>query len=212
MHRIAIIGGTGNLGKGLGFRLASSYDVMIGSRDRSKASRIASELSSELGTKLSGDTNETIAQTCDSAILATPAMADEFMTPQLVRALAGKLVISATVPMKFQDGVYVYTLETGSAAERAAQYLKESKVVAAFHTVPAPKLLKKEELLDYDVFVAANSRAQFDEVSPIISAVRNLRPLYAGPLRVAHLIESLTPFILNIGKQNRLRSPSLRVV
>jgi NADPH-dependent F420 reductase len=185
---------------------------MIGSREMEKAERVAKELGTMIGQELSAGRNETVAEACNVAILATPALADEFMSPELVRALNGKLVISATVPMKFENGVYTYSLLNGSATERAAGYLKASRVVGAFHTVPAPKLLNNNEELDYDVLVAAETRDSFIEASPIISSVKRLRPLYAGSLSSARLIESLTPLILNVGKLNGIKSPSLRLV
>ncbi|MHC1584538.1 MAG: NAD(P)-binding domain-containing protein, partial [Methanosarcinales archaeon] len=39
--RIAILGGTGNIGKGLALRWGSKHEIIIGSRVRSKAERAA---------------------------------------------------------------------------------------------------------------------------------------------------------------------------
>jgi len=39
--RIAILGGTGDLGKGLALRWAKSHEIIIGSRNAEKAARLA---------------------------------------------------------------------------------------------------------------------------------------------------------------------------
>jgi NADPH-dependent F420 reductase len=113
--------------------------------------------------------------------------------------------------MTFEDGVFAYDLREGSAAEKIAGAI-ESRVVAAFHTVPAEKLLSMDEVLDYDVLVAADSRADYSEVAVIISSIEKLRPLYCGGLRNSRTIESLTPLLLNVGRQNEMKSPSVKVV
>ncbi len=47
---LAVLGGTGNEGRGLALRWAyAGYDVIIGSREQEKAERAAAELNSLLG-------------------------------------------------------------------------------------------------------------------------------------------------------------------
>ena len=48
--RIAILGGTGNVGRGLALRWGhAGYDVTIGSRSSEKAAQASAQLNSELG-------------------------------------------------------------------------------------------------------------------------------------------------------------------
>jgi NADPH-dependent F420 reductase len=209
--KIAVIGGTGDLGRGLAARLSRKYEVLVGSREAAKAVKSAEELRKIGGSSIIGLSNDQAAGQCDSAIIAIPSLPSYDMLATLKAKLKGKLVISPVVPMTFERGVFSYDLSEGSAAEKIAGAL-ESRVVAAFHTVPAEKLLSMNEVLDYDVLVAADSRADYSEASVIISSIEKLRPLYCGGLRNSRTIESLTPLLLNVGRQNKIRSPSVKVV
>ena len=73
--RIALLGGTGNKGKGLALRWAPKHDVIIGSRSAEKAEEAAAfceELLSEEGTTctLSGEENVEAIADCDVAVFA----------------------------------------------------------------------------------------------------------------------------------------------
>ena len=49
-HKIAILGGTGAQGSGLALRLAAAgHELAIGSRDATRAGRVAAELTQRLG-------------------------------------------------------------------------------------------------------------------------------------------------------------------
>jgi predicted dinucleotide-binding enzyme len=60
----------------------------------------------------------------------------------------------------------------------------------------------QEEFPPLDVLVSADTKDVFDEASKVVSSVPNLRPLYAGPLADAHVVESLTALVLNLRKLN----------
>lgn len=211
LKRIAVIGGTGDLGKGLAARMARSCDVIIGSRDPAKAKKTAEELCTLTGSQVIGLSNPEAAAECEAAILAIPDLPDREMLLTLSSGLRGKLVISPIVPMTFEKGVFRYTLREGSAAEKVAAVLGP-RTVAAFHNVPADKLMMLEHELDYDVLVASEDRKDFEETAGLITAVKSLRPLYCGGLHNARSIESLTPLLLNVARQNKMKSPSLKVV
>src|SRR2546428_8389236 len=72
IRRIGIVGGTGPLGRGLAARLSYSYEVLIGSREVTRAEGAAEEISRLTGRKVRGETNLEAARACDSAILALP--------------------------------------------------------------------------------------------------------------------------------------------
>ncbi len=209
--KVAIVGGTGDLGEGLAVRLSSHCEVLIGSRDTAKAERAAAEVKGIAGGTVSGHSNADAVSMCDVAILAIPDLPTTQMLAELAQPLRGKLVISPIVPMTFQDGLFSYTLSEGSAAEKVASAL-QSRVVSAFHTVPAERLLKLEDVLGLDVLIAADSLESYSEAAELVSKIRGLRPLSAGPLKVSRMIESMTPLLLNIGRFSKLRSPSIRVV
>jgi len=212
IRRIGIVGGTGPLGRGLAARLSYKYDVLIGSREETRAEGAAEEVSRLTGRKVRGATNLEAARACDSAILALPDLAASELLQEMEKELGGKLVISPIVPMEMKDGRFSYSPSDGSAAESVASILDRSRVAAAFHTVPAPKLLAIGEKLEYTVPVAAERRETFKEVATIVSSIQDLRPLYAGPLSSARTIEALTPLLLNLGRLNGMKNLSIRMV
>lgn len=209
--RLAIIGGTGDLGSGLAARLANKVQVVIGSRDLARAAEAATRVSGLSGGSVEAKTNSEAAEWCEVAILAIPELPSDDVLLSLKPALSGKLVISPIVPMTVRDGLFAQTLETGSAAEKVYSIL-QTRVAAAFHTVPAAKLLELKTALDLDVFVTAENRTVYDEAARVVAGIDGLRPLYAGPLRNSRMIEAITPALLNVGKLNKIKSPSIRVV
>jgi hypothetical protein len=211
IKKIAVVGGTGDLGLGLASRLAGSFEIVIGSRDATKAAEAATKASIRSATTVTGATNVEATQIADAAILAIPDLPSDEMLLSLKPSLQGKLVISPIVPMVFRDGFFYPTLDSGSAAEKVASVL-QTRVAAAFHNVPAARLMDADMPLDYDVLVAAETRDVFAEASEIVSKIRGLRPLYAGTLHNARTLEILTPTLLNVGKLNKIRFPSLKVV
>jgi len=211
MKRIAVIGGTGDLGLGLAVRLARSYEVTIGSRDASRAVETASKASDLSGVRVLGQENGTAARSSEISILAIPNLPSDEVLTSLKPDLAGKLVISPIVPMEFRDGLFTPSLESGSAAERVASLLG-TRVAGAFHTVPAVRLLEVGMELDYDVLVTAETREVYAEAAEVVSSIARLRPLYAGPLRNSRMVEGITPSLLNVGKLNKIKSPSIKVV
>jgi len=210
--KVAVIGGTGDLGFGLAVRLAKAYAVAIGSRDLSRAVDAAAKASALARVRVEAKTNEEAARDCDIAILAVPDLPATGILSSLAQGLGEKLVISPIVPMLVKDGVFSLSLSGESAAERVARALPTARVAGAFHTVPATRLAQLGEELAYDVLVTADSRAVYDEAARVVSSVGKLRPFYAGPLTVSRLVEGITPALLNVSKLNKLKSPSIRLV
>jgi 8-hydroxy-5-deazaflavin:NADPH oxidoreductase len=211
MKRIAIVGGTGDLGLGLAARLAASQSVTVGSRDAARAAEAAAKVSSLSGRKVEGATNIAAVEGSDLAILAIPDLPSDDALLLLKPGLAGKLVISPIVPMVFKDGLFAPVTGRASAAEKVASVL-QTRVAAAFHSVPAARLLEVGAPLNYDVLVAAESREVFAETAEVVSSILGLRPLFCGPLSSSRTLESLTPTLLNTGKLNKLRTPSIKIV
>ena len=209
--RIAVIGGTGDLGFGLAMRLAKAYAVTIGSRDLPRAADAAAKATTIARVRVEGKTNNEAAASCDIAVLAVPDLPTADFLSSLARSLKDKLVISPIVPMVLKDGIFSLSLQGESAAERVARALPTSRVAGAFHTVPAGRLAQLSEELAYDVLVTADSRGVYDEAAAVVSSVGRLRPFYAGPLVVSRMVEGITPVLLNVSKLNKLRSPSIKL-
>jgi len=203
--KVAIIGGTGKLGVGLARQLKGNHEVYIGSRDKEKAQGAADSVSGVIGGE-----SLSVASLCDAAILTIPFAAVASLA-HFEGALAGKLVISPIVPMKVENGTFYYDGRQGSAAEAVASRLPRSRVAAALHTLPAG-FLGRSEKLDVDVLVAADDRKTYQEAAGIVGSIGKVRPLYAGPLSAASSVERLTPLLLNLARQNGIKTPSVRFV
>ena len=138
--KIALIGGTGTSGRGMALRLAANNDVLIGSRDTSKAMTRALELSKLSYRTISDDSNTAVAGQCDAAILVVPETFDAGFLEEMAHPLAGKLVISPIMPIAVNHRRVVHALAEGSAAEKVASVLTRSTVAAALNTLPAATL------------------------------------------------------------------------
>ncbi len=152
-HAIALIGGTGDEGRGLALRLAAAgHAVTIGSRDATRASAAAAAVAALLppGTTVAGATNEDAAAEADIVIVTVPFEAHRATLEGLAPALAGKVVVDAVVPMRFERGPRPIDVEEGSATEQAAALLPASEVIGAFHNVAASSLLDLTVALDQD--------------------------------------------------------------
>ena len=210
--RIGIIGGTGSFGKGLAIRLSATNQVLIGSRNRNKGEDTATQVKATIGRDVTGGLNEDMANACDVAILAIANLNDAGFLEPLKEPLRGKIVISPIVPMRLDKGLLVTSGAQGSAAEEVGLVLKESKVVAALHHIPALTMMKADWRVDFDVLTACDSKADYEEAAAIIRSIEGLRPLYVGPLFMSRVLESMTPLLINTARLNKLNRLSLKLV
>ncbi len=208
--RIAVVGGTGPQGRGLGYRLArAGHEVVLGSRDAQRATAAAAELSRQAGgAPITGATNLTAVQSAGIALLAVPYDGHAQLVTSLRQALAGKLVISCVNPLSFDRyGPYGRTVSAGSAAEEAAELVPSATVVGAFHHLAAPLLLDPEADLSHeDVLVCGDDVAAKERVMVLAADVTGGRGLDAGRLRLARQLEPLTAVLISVNKRYKTRS------
>jgi hypothetical protein len=99
-------------------------------------------------------------------------------------------------------GAYAIVVPEGSAAQQAAEILRDSSVVGAFHHVSAQVLLDPEvDDLDQDVLVLGDDRAATDLVIAIANELPGVRGVYAGRLRNCGQIEALTANLVSINRR-----------
>jgi NADPH-dependent F420 reductase len=203
--KVAIIGGTGKLGLGLAARLSRTHhEVMIGSREVSKAE----EAARAAGARVSGAANAVAAQWSDLAFIAIPYSGRSALLEPLREQLQEKIVIDATVPMDPADPFQTKTESGQSAAEETAAALTGAEVFAAFQTV-SHRVLRQYDV-SYDVLVAGPP-ARKPEVTQLIRDME-FRPVDAGPLGSAGLLERMTLLLLSINKANKVKEASFKVV
>ncbi|MBP2402544.1 NADPH-dependent F420 reductase [Streptomyces netropsis] len=206
---VGVLGGTGDQGRGLAYRLAKAgQKVIIGSRAADRAQTAAEEL----GLGIEGADNAECARRSDVVIVAVP-WDGHAKTLQSLRAdLVGKLVIDCVNPLGFdKQGAYALKPEEGSAAQQAAALLPESRVTAAFHHLSAV-LLSDPEIaeIDTDVMVLGEKRADTDIVQALAGRIPGMRGVFAGRLRNAHQVESLVANLISVNRRYKAHA-GLRV-
>ncbi|SEB68551.1 reduced coenzyme F420:NADP oxidoreductase [Nocardioides exalbidus] len=199
---IAVLGGTGPQGRGLARRFAGAgLDVVLGSRDASRAAETAQTLSA-VG-KVRGASNAEAAAAGDIVLVVVPWDGHAELLASLVDVLAGKVVVDCVNPLGFdKQGAYALPVEEGSATQQAAAILTESRVVGAFHNVSAVLLEDPEvERIDTDVLVLGDDREATDLVQSLADVVPGMRGMYGGRLRNAHQVEALTANLIAINRR-----------
>lgn len=199
---IAVLGGTGDQGRGLARRFAmAGHEVILGSRSADRAQAVAGELGADLPVR--GLDNEAAAVAGDVVIIAVPWDGHRALLESLRGTLAGKIVIDCVNPLGFdKKGAYALPVEEGSAAQQAAALLPESRVVGAFHHVSAVVLLDPEvSEVDLDVLVLGDDREATDIVRALASRISGVRGIYGGRLRNAHQVEAFTANLISINRR-----------
>ncbi|HEX9101857.1 MAG TPA: NADPH-dependent F420 reductase [Polyangia bacterium] len=209
--RIAIIGGTGKEGSGLAIRWArAGHAVVIGSRDADKARARAAELVAAGHGEVAGADNAAAAAAADVAVLTVPYAAHAETLRAIQPAMAGKVLVDVTVPLK-PPKVSRVQLPPGRAAALEAQALlgPSTPVAAALHHVSHAHLADPSAKIHCDVLVVADDERARTVALELVAAL-GLRGLDAGPLDNAVALESLTPVLIHLNK--RYKSPGAGIV
>lgn len=206
---VAVLGGTGEQGRGLARRFALAGNrVVLGSRSTERAAAAAADLPGQI----SGLDNLAAARAADLVIVAVPWEGHRELLVSLADALEGKIVVDCVNPIGFdKQGAYALPVEEGSAAQQAAAVLPGSRVVAAFHHVSAVLLLDPSvDTLDTDVLVLGDDREATDLVQALVALIPGMRGIYAGRLRSAHQVEALTANLISVNRRYKAHA-GLRV-
>ncbi|WP_235535928.1 NADPH-dependent F420 reductase [Nocardioides sp. Root190] len=216
-YTVAVIGGTGPQGKGLGYRFARhGHDIVLGSRAAEKAEVVAAEVTERLaglagaGTA-TGATNADAIAAADVVLLAVPYDGHDELVAALAEngALDGKTVISCVNPLAFDKrGAHGQVVNggEGSAAESAAELAPEATVVGAFHNVSAIGLWSEDEFLDEDVIVVGDSVEGKQVAIDLAAAVTGHPGIDGGKLRLARVLEPFTAVLISINRKYKIHS------
>jgi hypothetical protein len=213
--KIALLGGTGSEGRGLGLRWAlSGYEVLIGSRDAERGANAADEMNDELPQstpEIQGGDNATVARQADVVVLSVPYKAQQPTLEAVRDVLDGKLLISVVVPLKPPKVSHVWRPPAGSAAQEAQEYLGDTaRVVAAFQNISAELLPDPNHEVDCDVLICGDNREDKD-VAIELSQAAGLRGLDAGPLQNASVVEGLTAVLIGINIRHNIKHSGIRI-
>lgn len=239
--KIAILGGTGNIGKGFALRWGQKYDVIVGSREKAKAEEAAAEFGKILAERnlpclITGDENRAAAEKADLIVMAIRYDMVMSVIEHITPVLKNQIVLSVVVPMvkdkcylnmgsepvkievdpaEYNADYFCYaTPKSGSAAKEIQAALPKSiEVVAGFHNVAAKRLEDVDNVFNLDIAVCGNNKETKDIIMNLVRDIPGLNPIDVGPLDAAALTEPITPLLLNVAKMNKeLRNAGIKFV
>lgn len=191
---ITIIG-AGNVGRALTTSaLRAGNTVTVSSANGATSAALASETGAK-----AAESNRAAAEGADLVVLAVPYTAVVDVLDDIGPALAGKVVVDATNPLKpdysglATDGV--------SGAEQIQARIPAARVVKAFNTVLAARQADPQIAgIQVDGYVAADDEEAKAIVLDLVKSM-GLHPIDAGDLSMARSLEALA--WLNISLQMR---------
>lgn len=189
--KIAIIGGTGKLGRALARRWEKAgLDIVIGSR--------------------SGIPIAQAAEQADILVLTVPYAAQAEVIAQIAPHTSGKIVMDTTVPLAPPKVMQVRLPAEGSAALRAQALLGEGvHTISGFHNVAAHKLATDSDV-DCDVLVFGDAKAMRD-IGIALAQAAGLRGIHGGALANSAAAEALTSVLIFLNKHYRVDGAGVRI-
>ena len=218
---IGIVGGTGDVGRGLARRWArAGYSVIIGSRRADSAAAAASALNQAAQTEgwarpgakaraggeaeesptVRGLDNSAAAQRAELLVLTVPFAAQSATLKSIAAQAQGKILVDVTVPLAPPKVARVQLPAQGSAGQIAQSVLGEGvRVVSAVQNVAAAHL-HSDDPIACDVLVCGNDKAARQTVIELLADI-GLRGLHAGLIDNAAAAEALTSVLINLNKR-----------
>jgi NADPH-dependent F420 reductase len=209
---IAILGGTGKEGLGLGARWAlAGHTIIIGSRDAERARTKAAELrdATKQGS-IDGAGNAEAAARGDVVVLTLPAQGLAATLPDVREACRGKIVVSTVVPLTFGGPRLFTPPSAGSSAEEAQALLPGARVVAAFHHIAAHELAATAHDIDSDLLMCGDDAGAKQAVVELGRAM-DLRAIDVGPLTNAGPIEGITAILATVNRRYKKKNAGIRI-
>ena len=126
------------------------------------------------------------------------------------------VVVSPIVPMtKTDTGFECVAIKENKpfSHQTVEKHMKDkTKLVSGFHVISEKKLVNATLKLDYDIFVAGDSKESVEVVNGLINEIEGLRPIYLGPGALAYLVEMCTPLLLNAMIRNKMKNPGIKII
>jgi hypothetical protein len=214
MITIAILGGTGQQGRGLAQRFArAGARVVVGSRDPDRARAAIAGWGS--AGSIEAAAHGSAVEASEVAVLAVPFSSVDPLLDEL-RPLfkPGMVVIDVTVPVTFSGGkMAMVEVAEGSASEHVRALLPEGvQLAGTLKTIPAHLLGDGEAPLDCDEFVCGDSDESRRRAIALLELLPGLRPVDVGALSRARSIEHLTALAIAINRRHKIHDARFRIV
>jgi 8-hydroxy-5-deazaflavin:NADPH oxidoreductase len=207
---IAVLGGTGPAGMGLGLRWARAGEtIIIGSRDAQRAQETAATIRQKAGNqaRVSGMENSAACAATDLLVFTVPFEGQAALLKQLKPAIRpGSILIDATVALAAGVGgraSRTLGVWQGSAAQQAAELApKGVSVVAAFHNLSA-ELLSGDAPLDCDVIVCSDDANAAQLTRALAAKIPGVRAIDGGKLENARILEQITALLIGLNIRHK---------
>jgi 8-hydroxy-5-deazaflavin:NADPH oxidoreductase len=194
--RLAILGGTGSFGRALAERVhALGDEVMIGSRDPTRAKEIAAVIGVE------GAANEEAVQGADLVVLAVRSNAALETARALAPALATTPLLCVASDLTFTDRGVLPGRQTYSLAEHVDRIV-DAPVAAGLQSLAAAHLTQPDPP-EEDVLVCGDDPRAKEPSLELAGRLVSGRAIDAGPLANARALEGMTAVILNVNRKYR---------
>lgn len=206
MAKIAVIGGTGHLGKAIARRLAKGgHEVTIGSRAADKAQACAEEIGASHGAA-----NADAAAGQDVVIVTVPHASQADTLAQIRDKVGAAVVVDTTVPLVPPKVMRVQLPAEGSAAQQAAAILGEGvRLVSGFHNVAAHVLDDVNAKVECDVLCFSDDVEARNTVVALCADM-GLRGLSGGALANSAAAEALTSILIYMNKTYKADGAGIR--
>lgn len=199
--KIAIIGGTGDMGYGLALRFgAAGHTVLIGSRQQERAAEAAQRAKEAVNGAFCGLCNPDAVKEADLCIIAVPSAGHRATVASLREELQGKAVLDITVPMAFGPLRYAPPAEGSNALEAVSILGPDARFVAGAHTISATLLQDISKPLDVDALLVGTDADLKAELQKLFAEI-GIRAFDAGSLVFSPTVESLTPMLIGMNKR-----------
>lgn len=212
VKRIAVLGGTGNLGKALAWRWARvGHDVTIGSRSIERAQAAAAELNQRLGQELvKAAENPAATASAEVVVLTVPFSAHAATLESIIEKLCGQILIDTTVPLRPPKVSVAQLPAEGCVAVITQNTVGDrARVVAAFHNAAA-SLLAQEGEVDCDILVTGDDLETRRAIKHLIEEC-GCRAVNAGKLANAAASEALTSMLIHINRTYKTTHAGIRI-
>ena len=216
--KIAVVGGTGDLGFGLALRWAQAgAEVLIGSRDEKKAQDAAQRVKETLNPEamISGFENTQACAQAGVVVLAVPFSAQVSILKSIRDFLKDAILIDTTVPLAASFGgkaTRVLSVWQGSAAMQARELVPPTTpVLSAFHNLSAEALQNLSTTPDCDILVCGDDKPAKQTVFSLVKLIPGLRPIDAGPLEMSRIVEGITALLISVNIRYRVHHSGIRI-
>ena len=130
-------------------------------------------------------------------------------------SLKNAILVDTTVPLAAAAGgraTRMLNVWQGSAAQQARELVPApTPVVAAFHNLSADVLQDLSVTPDCDILVCGDDKPAKETLFSLVKLIPGLRPIDAGPLEMARIVESITALLISVNGRYKTHHSGIRI-